>query len=117
VEDIGSKINLFADDTSLHIIVDYPVSTAETLQSDIDKISAWAEKWLVTFNPSKSESMVISRKRNKPFHPSLLMHNQQITTVTSHKHLGLHLSDDCSWHCHINYITEDTHYEEIEVPA
>jgi hypothetical protein len=35
VEDIESKNNLFADETSLHIIVDYPASAAETLQSDI----------------------------------------------------------------------------------
>jgi hypothetical protein len=83
LEDIGGQINLYADDTSLHIIVHYLAYAAETLQSDIDKMSAWAEKWLVTFSPSKSESMVISRKINKPFHPSLLIHNQQITTVTN----------------------------------
>ena len=34
------------------------------------------------------------------------MQNQQITEVDSHKHLGLYLSNDCTWHKHINYITE-----------
>ena len=34
------------------------------------------------------------------------MQNHQITEVDSHKHLGLYLSNDCTWHKHINYITE-----------
>ena len=32
------------------------------------------------------------------------MNNQQLTEVTSHKHLGLHISKDCTWHEQIKYI-------------
>ena len=55
VEDINSSIRLFADDTSLYIIVDNPFQAAEQLNSDLQKIHRWAAKWLVTFNPGKSE--------------------------------------------------------------
>ena len=34
------------------------------------------------------------------------MHNQQLTEVTSHKHLGLHISKDCTWHEQIENIKE-----------
>ena len=34
------------------------------------------------------------------------MNNEPIKEVTSHKHLGLFLSNDGKWHEHINYITE-----------
>ena len=34
------------------------------------------------------------------------MHNQQLTEVTSHKHLGLQISKDCTWHEQIEYIKE-----------
>ena len=34
------------------------------------------------------------------------MQEYQIPKVESHKHLGLYLSNDCSWHKHIAYITE-----------
>ena len=34
------------------------------------------------------------------------MQNVQIQEVKSHKHLGKYLSNDCSWHQHINYIKE-----------
>ena len=93
----GSNIRLFADDTSLFIIVDNPTTAALCLNSDLEKLSRWAAIWLVTFNPSKNESLLISRKINKPIHPPLYMQNVQIQEVSSHKHLGLYFSNDCSW--------------------
>ena len=33
------------------------------------------------------------------------MNNEPIQEVTSHKHLGIYLSNDRTWHEHINYIT------------
>ena len=72
VLDIQSNINLFADDTSLFIIVEDANTSRQILQSDIDSISQWANKWLVTFNPTKSEALTFSRKLNKPIHPSFI---------------------------------------------
>ncbi|MCG8049353.1 MAG: reverse transcriptase domain-containing protein [Candidatus Thiodiazotropha endolucinida] len=106
VEDIDSNIRLFADDTSLFIIVDDPVSAAASLNTDLSTISRWASTWLVSFNPSKTEALLISRKFNKNQHPPIYMQNQQITEVETHKHLGIYLSNDCTWHQHIAYITE-----------
>ena len=65
VQEIQSTIKLFADDTSLYLVVDHPDNTARTLQSDIDKITRWSEKWLVNFNPKKTETMLVSRKIKK----------------------------------------------------
>ena len=70
------------------------------------KISTWAGKWLVKFNPGKNESFVVSLKTDKPVHPPLFMLNEQIKEVQCHKHLGIYLSTDCSWHKHIEYIKE-----------
>jgi hypothetical protein len=64
--DINSTITLFADDTSLYLIVDDPQETAQTLNDDLVKLHAWSKKWLVNFNPQKTETMTISRKLNKP---------------------------------------------------
>ena len=101
VEDIQTNINLFADDTSLSLVVSNPAIAGTMLQTDIDKITRWAQKWLVKFNPSKSEFLVISRKRFKTNHPDLFMLNTKIPSVTSHKHLGIFLSDDGSWDFHL----------------
>ena len=76
VNDIGSNVRLFADDTSLFIIIiDNPVTAAECLNSDLYKLSRWAATWLVTFNPSKIEALLFSRKLNKPQHSPLFMQN------------------------------------------
>ena len=104
VEDIHSSIRLFADDTSLYIIVDNPVQAADQLNSDLTKIHQWFNKWLVKFNPTKSESIIFPRKRIKPHHPPVLMDHIQINEVSAHKHLGMIFSNDYTWHDHLEHI-------------
>ena len=104
VENINCSIRFFADDTSLYIIVDDPLDTAQLLNFDISKVHTWAKKWLVTFNPSKSESLLFSRKLYRPYHPPVCMNNQPITEVTSHKHIGFVFCSDCTWHDHFEHI-------------
>ena len=106
ITDIQSNIKLFADDTSLYLIVEDPIHTATILNNDLDKIHEWSRNWLVTFNTKKTETMIISRKSNKPYHPDLVMNNSKLHSVTEHKHLGLILSNDGSWHKHIDMIVK-----------
>ena len=47
VHDIGSNIRLFADDTSLYIIVDDPVTAAGCINTDLVRISKWALAFLL----------------------------------------------------------------------
>lgn len=105
VHDIGGNIRLFADDTSLFIIVHDPVAAANQMNKDLATIYLWADSWLVNFNPNKTESLIISKKRNKPIHPPLYMGNTMINEVKTHKHLGITLSDDCSWNEHLKIIS------------
>ena len=56
------------------------------------------------FNQNKNESLFISRKINKPDHPPVFMSNQEINEVQFHKHLGIYIASDCSWHKHIEYV-------------
>ena len=92
--------------TSLYVIVDNPRESAITLNNDIATIHAWSTKWLENFNPQKTETMTITRKINKPFHPPLIMNNTIINQVTEHKHLGLEISNDGSGKKHIDLITK-----------
>lgn len=106
VTDINSSIKLFADDTSLYLIVDDPLDTSNMLNSDLNKIHEWSMRWLVKFNPEKTESMVISRKLHRPLHPPLLMDGTIINTVSNHIHLGLEISNDGTWAKHIDMISK-----------
>ena len=103
MNEIHANIRLFADDISLYLIVEHPDFTAQLLNIDLETIAKWAKLWLATFNPTKSEYLLISRKVYAPIHPPVFINNQQSTEVTSHKHLGLHISKDCTWHEHIEY--------------
>ena len=105
VNDIGANIMLFADDTSLFIIVENPVIAAVCLNSDLNVISQLAASCLVLFNPTKSESLIFSRYIEQTC-PSLFMNDQQLVEVETHKHLGVYFSADCTWHIHIYYIKE-----------
>ena len=47
INDLQSQIKLFADDTSLFLIVDHPDTAARNMHPDIDTLSTWSGKWLV----------------------------------------------------------------------
>ena len=79
----------------IKVIVDNPTDAVEKLNSDMEKIHQWASKWLVTFNFSKSEALLFSRKHNRPHHSPIYMNQQPINEVKLHKHLGIIFSSDC----------------------
>ena len=103
--DIDSSIKLFADDTTLYLIVEDPIRAANLMDGDLDKVQKWANTWLVKFNPQKTEEIIFSRKTSHIVHPKLSMNNVEIQRVQLHKHLGINFNSDCSWHEHIIDIT------------
>ena len=82
---VDSPIRLFADDTSLFVIVDNPATAANSLNSDLSNISMWPDKWKIDFNPNKTKSLLITRKRNPPENSPLYLNNFEISDVKSHK--------------------------------
>ena len=105
INDIATNISsdcfLFADDSLLMEEVISPVDSANKLNNDLSTISAWSNQWLITMNPEKTETMIFTCERDKPFHPPLYMTNTTIRDVTSHEHLGVTLALNLSWRPHI----------------
>ena len=114
VNGITSSIRLFADDTSLYIVVDNPVTAAHLLNTDLDTISKWAADWLVDFNPAKTTSLLITRKLQPQLHPPLEMNSITLKEASTHKHLGITFSSSCTWSEHINNIT-DTAWKRLNI--
>ena len=76
VNDTGSTIWLFTEDTSLFIIVDDPMRAACCINTDLYRISNWTSAWLVTFIPSKTESLF------KALHPPVLCKTSKYPKLT-----------------------------------
>ena len=55
---------MFVDDIGLFITVDNREEPSEALNHDLTKIQSCADQWLITFSPPKTESLIISNKKN-----------------------------------------------------
>ena len=100
-----SDARIFADDTSLFVIVDDPVSAHETLSHDLGLVQDWANQWRMSFNPDPSKppiEVIFSTKLNPPVHQPLIFNGVMVKRVNEHKHLGLVLDSKLSFKSHIN---------------
>ncbi len=97
-----STTRLFADDSSLAVSTSDINRMETTLNTDLSNITQWSKQWLVQFNPAKTEVMLFSLSNTNE--PTLYFQNAQLNFVHHHKHLGLTLSDNGSWHEHISNI-------------
>ena len=104
-DDLESNVKLFADDTLMLSVVRDPINTSQNLNNDLHKVSLWAYKWKMSFNPDPSkqvQEVIFSRRVNKVHHPPLLFNNSTIHQISAHKHLGIHLDEELTFKHHIN---------------
>ena len=80
-----------------------PAETTAMLNRDLIKISAWAARWKVSFNPSKTKQMIFSN-RLLSNSPPVLFNNIVVEQVYEHKHLGIWLTPTLCWSRHIQHI-------------
>ena len=102
---VTSNIRLFADDVTLFITVDDPTESSNIINNDMTSIENWSSQWLVTFNPRKTKTMLVSKKRNRVQHPNISFSGEPLENVSQQTHLGVTFSSDLSWTNHITYIT------------
>jgi hypothetical protein len=81
-----------------------PATSFYKWNQDLDTLNKWSKQWIVTFNASKTQFLIISKKSGRPVYPPLYLNNTAINEVTVHKHLGLVFNNKMSWTDHINDI-------------
>lgn len=99
---LSSRLRLFADDTIAYLTVSN-TTDAETLQSDLDKLASWEEKWKMVFHPEKCNVISITRKR-KTTKCDYKLHGHILESVNSVKYLGCNITNDLKWNEHISKI-------------
>ena len=81
-DDVFSRIGIYADDTTVHSSIqtfdffDMLEMTAE-LEEDLRCIVEWDEKWLVSFNATKTNFLSFNRNRESSLIP--LKMNDRVT--------------------------------------
>ena len=79
-------VRLFADDTSLFVIVDNdPQISADALNLDLINLSSWAKDWHISFNAQKTKSLVFTRRNVQ--HPDVTFDGTSVQNVAEHTHL------------------------------
>jgi hypothetical protein len=61
------------------------------------------KKWLMSFNPDKTEIMIFSN-RSIPENLDFSFNGKSVPITTSHKHLGVTFSNDAKWNTHVDNI-------------
>ena len=81
------------------------INTSKKLNYDLDKVSLWANKWKMSFNPDPSkhaQEVIFSRRINRVYHQPLLFKYSTVQQISSQKHLGIHLDEELTFKHHIN---------------
>ena len=104
VKNIKTNIRLFADDTSLFVVIENEESV-KLLNEDFITIANWADDWLVILHPNKTNTFLVSRKR-EPSNTEIVFNNVALKDESTQTHLGLTFASDATWGDQINKIYE-----------
>ena len=105
-----NNIQFFADDTSLHASHSSSniCDIQQSLQNDLDKIHHYGQQWIISFNPAKTIQLTFSNSQT-PASPQLYFGGRPVPMSSSHKHLGVILSQDLRFHEYVNDIILKVH--------
>ena len=111
-DSIVSKLVMYADDTTLFNSAEKakcPIQRqqlCETLNKDLQTIQEWGSQWLVSFNASKTKSILHSRTRDSSSHPQLFMSGSPIEQHKDICLLGMTVSSDLSWKIYLQSVSK-----------
>ena len=80
-ENIKSTVKLSVDDPSMFDVVKDPNTSAEILNHDLTRISEWAYRWKMSFNPDPSkpaQDVLLSNKVTKINHPNIIFNGNTV---------------------------------------
>ena len=111
IDDLGEEcensLYLYADDSTVFCEIrpmDESGEVTASLNRDLARMRTWADKWKVTFEPTKCKSLHISRKRN-PTKLDLYFGDTKLTVVDELQILGVTVDKKLTWTKHVTNIT------------
>ena len=93
---VENHIYLFADDNKLYARI-ADLDDCHRLQSDLDNLKTWSDRWQISFNTSKCKSMHLGRSNS---HFVYKLDSEAIQQVNEEKDLGIVFDDQLKFHAH-----------------
>ena len=88
---LSSNATLFADDTSLFLVIHDVDTSANELNNDLYQINKWSFQWKISFNPDPSkqpQEIIFSRKTKRIYHSSLRFTVSQSPYHKTRRHIS-----------------------------
>ena len=95
-ECVASECRLFADDSIIYRTIKSD-DDADILQKDLEALEKWEKDWGMSFNPTKCNTMHVSRKK-QPYDHVYTLKNTPLVSISDATYLGVTVSDNLSWH-------------------
>ena len=104
---LKSNVKLFADETSLFLVVKNKEVSASDLTINLDMIFKWACNWKISFNPDPKkpgQEVLFSRKSSNITDPIIHFNNVQVQRANQQRHLGIILDEKLNFKSHIDKV-------------
>jgi hypothetical protein len=95
----NTLIGIFADDTVILASHEDPMTTSTRLQHHLNLLEAWATKWEIKINETKSTQITFTLRKNQC--PPIFFNNILIPESPSVRYLGMHMDKKLTCRGHI----------------
>lgn len=92
----------YVDDLTISEVI--PSGGTSSLQKDLDAIAQWSSRNNMNLNPKKCKELVICSLKTRPDLGPLCVNGRPLERVSSHKVLGVTISDTLGWNEHVREI-------------
>ena len=111
---LENKLIGYADDSTLIAVVPSPgvrVAVAESLRSDLTKVSEWCGIWGMKLNSSKTKTMIVSRSRTMhPQSPALIIGGTVLKESDGLVILGVTFASEMTFEKHLRSVSRAASY-------
>ena len=110
-DNIVCDLVMYADDSTLYSCLDIKSddqkrrNLVNSLESDLSQVNAWADKWHISLNSTKTKVLSVNRYKNSEVTP-ITMSGETLQESTSFRLVGLTISKDLTWNKYITAIAK-----------
>ncbi|WP_165480169.1 reverse transcriptase domain-containing protein, partial [Clostridioides difficile] len=100
----GCHLQAFADDAFLVCQDDRVERVVELANRSLQLIYEWGTSNKLLFNPTKTQAMLVTRRRRIDCEIEIFMNGTQVSTVDRIKYLGVVFDPKMLWNKHVDYV-------------